>query len=443
MGRLDRVIESVVAAAERMLLRERWSDEARAASIIARRLKMKKPGFRPDERDRRRVARAELHRATPRRQAPPEDAPKPVPRAAPAPQAKKLPAAAPQAKAKARAAAKPKVDQKRADLERRIRQLDRKDTPDGDRAASALRKLHRERYGTADAKGQTSVPAEKRAPATKKKLPWEGGERAEARPGDHELEAVRSAMGRDERDAFDRGYKAWQQKGHKGSRADYMHDVGKRYQTETEGNSTAETWLSGDSVERLKKITDYKKALTPKRKKRTKESALDRMIAGLIRESDRAALGSGTSDQLMEKWSDAARAASLAARRAKAGGKDWRKAGRDAYRKAFAAGGLKSHRMLDDAMSYRRPGEAQFRRRQTNPKGGSVQKSALGWRQVDRLGSRLNDLRQLVVKQSDKALRTRMRNRFNARGVNRKMDEIKLLRRAGRHADAAKLARSR
>ena len=156
--------------------------------------------------------------------------------------------------------------------------------------------------------------------------------------------------------------------------------------------------------------------------------ALDREIARAIREADRRAHGTANYDRLMEKWSDAARAASAAARRSKSKGGNWRKAGRDAYNKTFADGGLKSHKLLDDAMAYRRPGDAQYRRRHTEPKGGSPRKSALGWRQVDRLGSRLNHLRQLVVARSQQKLRTRMRDRFNARGANRKIDTARLRR---------------
>lgn len=60
-------------------------------------------------------------------------------------------------------------------------------------------------------------------------------------------------------------------------------------------------------------------------------STLDRAIERTLRETDRQLFGTGDYDRLMEKWSDAARAAAAAARRAKSKGHDWRKAARNAF----------------------------------------------------------------------------------------------------------------
>ena len=58
---------------------------------------------------------------------------------------------------------------------------------------------------------------------------------------------------------------------------------------------------------------------------------IDDEVDAVIRESNVALFGTDDYDALMEVWSDAARAASAAARRAKASGKDWRKAARKEY----------------------------------------------------------------------------------------------------------------
>lgn len=58
--------------------------------------------------------------------------------------------------------------------------------------------------------------------------------------------------------------------------------------------------------------------------------------------SVRRALREAADDILNETWSDAARAASAAARRAKAGGGDWRKAGRSTYWKKQTSDGKRA-----------------------------------------------------------------------------------------------------
>jgi len=169
-----------------------------------------------------------------------------------------------------------------ADMERRIRHLDRTDRPEDEAEASRLRKQQ--------AASRTGDPASTKAAAqavasvgksAKKRLPWEGGERPEAKPGHHELEAVRSAMQRDERDALDKSYSDAKKKGYKGRRTDYLHDVGNDYETKSESEFAAKhskAYLYGESVSRLKKIT--------KRKKAAIESALDREITQVVREVD-------------------------------------------------------------------------------------------------------------------------------------------------------------
>lgn len=73
-----------------------------------------------------------------------------------------------------------------------------------------------------------------------------------------------------------------------------------------------------------------------------------------VEEAERAAVLQAIGVPLREVWSDAARAAALAARAAKASGKDWRKAGRTAYaqhdagRDAHAASTNKAYRAYEN-----------------------------------------------------------------------------------------------
>ena len=74
---------------------------------------------------------------------------------------------------------------------------------------------------------------------------------------------------------------------------------------------------------------------------------LDEAAEAVIREAGAA---------LREKWSDAARAAALAARRAKSKGGDWRQAGRAAYRERITPGLLAQYQKAGDTGATRRSG---------------------------------------------------------------------------------------
>ena len=58
---------------------------------------------------------------------------------------------------------------------------------------------------------------------------------------------------------------------------------------------------------------------------------IDQAVDRILRESNVRLFGTNDYDDLMEVWSDAARAAAIAARKARAGGKDWRQAARKEY----------------------------------------------------------------------------------------------------------------
>ena len=149
---------------------------------------------------------------------------------------------------------------------------------------------------------------------------WSTEEAPEETPGQHEFESIRSAMGRSERDALDAGYEKSKAEGFKGSRADFLKDTQTKYETEEEDESTAKTWLSGTTMDRLTSIT--------KKKKQEAAHRLADVVDSVIRESDMQLFGTSDYDDLMEAWGPAARAASAASRRAKGGGKAGTKEGR-------------------------------------------------------------------------------------------------------------------
>ena len=106
---------------------------------------------------------------------------------------------------------------------------------------------------------------------------------------------------------------------------------------------------------------------------------LDKAVDRIIRESE-----ADIRAELDEAWSDAARAASAAARRAKVKGGDWRKAAKRAYRKKFLADPWESRKSLNAAMDRfvrRKPSETALKRQGPRRR-----------RPVDRAVDRLNIL---------------------------------------------------